>query len=101
LLVTSIAGRSLGKRILGLHTICVTSSAFRENGERRRPGWWRGLLRAAVALVGAACLGLGYWWMFLNRDRRTWHDLASGTAVVRVRARSQETKARIEPPAAA
>jgi uncharacterized RDD family membrane protein YckC len=32
--------------------------------------------------MGLLCLGIGYLWMFTNRDRRTWHDLAAGTMVI-------------------
>ena len=38
-------------------------------------------------LVGIPALllgGLGFWWAWIDRDRLTWHDRASGTRVVRV-----------------
>ena len=44
-----------------------------------RPGWGACTLRFLVALVSAAAGGLGFAWALLRRDRRTWHDLASGT----------------------
>lgn len=44
-----------------------------------RPGWGACALRFAVALVSAAAGGLGFAWALFRRDRRTWHDLASGT----------------------
>jgi uncharacterized RDD family membrane protein YckC len=44
--------------------------------------WTRGLLRCTVALLSWACLGAGFWSALLDRDRRTWHDRASGTHLV-------------------
>jgi uncharacterized RDD family membrane protein YckC len=41
------------------------------------------LLRFFAAWVSALPLGLGYWWCLVDRRRRTWHDVLSGTAVVR------------------
>jgi len=42
------------------------------------------LLRFAVALVSLLPLGAGFWWAFVDRERRAWHDLAAGTRVVRM-----------------
>lgn len=41
-------------------------------------------LRYAVATLSLAALGLGFLWSFIDRERRTWHDLASGTVLVRL-----------------
>lgn len=41
-------------------------------------------------LVGIPSLllgGLGFWWAWIDRDRLTWHDRASGTRIVRVEKR--------------
>lgn len=38
-------------------------------------------------LVGIPALllgGLGFWWAWIDRDRLTWHDRASGTRMARV-----------------
>jgi len=42
------------------------------------------LLRFIGALLGAATLGLGYLWMFVDADKRTWPDLFSDTRVIYV-----------------
>ena len=46
-----------------------------------------GVARAVAALlVGTASLllgGLGFWWAWIDRDRLTWHDRASGTRMRR------------------
>jgi uncharacterized RDD family membrane protein YckC len=100
--VTSIVGRSLGKRWLGLRVVRVQSREHpraNPNTRLRSPGFWRGLVRVAVAYLGAAFIGVGYLWMFLNRDRRAWHDLASGTIVVRATP-SSESASRVPAQAA-
>lgn len=40
-------------------------------------------LRYAVATASLFAGGLGFWWAFVDRDRLTWHDRASGTRVLR------------------
>ena len=45
--------------------------------------WRQTRVRFAVALLSWAPLGLGYWWA-LTGARRTWHDRASHSTLVRV-----------------
>lgn len=42
----------------------------------------RALLRFAVAILSWAAVGLGFLWCLVDRQRRSWHDLAAGTLVV-------------------
>lgn len=48
------------------------------------PAWGALLVRAGVGVVSLAALGLGFWWALVDRECRCWHDLASGTRVVRI-----------------
>lgn len=41
-------------------------------------------VRFLGALLSAACLGLGFLWMLVDRERRTWGDRMSSSYVVRV-----------------
>ena len=41
------------------------------------------LIRVLVSILSAAALGLGFTWALFNRERRTWHDLAADTIVIR------------------
>ena len=43
----------------------------------------RVLMRFVGALLGAACLFLGYLWILFDVERRSWSDMLSGTRVVR------------------
>lgn len=48
-----------------------------------RPGWGALVVRYGVAAVSLAALGLGFLWSLHDGERRTWHDIASGTRVRR------------------
>jgi uncharacterized RDD family membrane protein YckC len=67
------AGMTLGMRAWRLRLNAT-------NG--RRPSWRQCLVRFAVALVSAGMLGAGFAWALFDRQRRCWHDLASGTVLV-------------------
>lgn len=47
------------------------------------PGWGQCLVRYGVSLVSAAALAAGFAWSLIEARRRTWHDIASGTRLVR------------------
>ncbi|MBD3896659.1 RDD family protein [Halomonas sp. ML-15] len=40
------------------------------------------LIRFLVACLSLALLGLGYWWVLFDGQRRSWPDIASSTEVV-------------------
>ncbi len=42
------------------------------------------LLRLLGALISAACLGAGYWWMWIDKKQLSWHDHLSKTQLVLV-----------------
>ena len=44
--------------------------------------WRDALIRLAGASVSLAALGLGYFWIWIDRERLAWHDRWSGTRVV-------------------
>ena len=50
----------------------------------RRPPLRALLVRYAVATLSLAAGGLGLLWCLVDRDRRGWHDLASGAVLVRL-----------------
>jgi uncharacterized RDD family membrane protein YckC len=39
-------------------------------------------IRFAGACLSASCLGLGYLWMLVDADRRTWQDIMSDSHVI-------------------
>ena len=42
----------------------------------------KGLLRLAGATISIACCGIGYWWIWIDKDGMSWHDRWSKTRVV-------------------
>jgi uncharacterized RDD family membrane protein YckC len=52
-----------------------------ENGSP--PSWPRCLLRFLVGLVSLGALGLGIAWALFDERKRTWHDMAARTLLVR------------------
>lgn len=40
-------------------------------------------LRYGVGGLSLAAAGAGFWWAWIDRDRLTWHDRASGTRLIR------------------
>jgi uncharacterized RDD family membrane protein YckC len=67
-------GQTLGMRPWRLH---VT------NDDGSRPGWRALWTRYAVGTLSLLAGGLGFWWAWFDRDRKTWHDRASGTVMRR------------------
>lgn len=87
--------------VLLLYMICMVAGFYyyfwRRNGQTLGMQAWRlrldshdggraspkqCLIRMAVGFVSLLCGGLGYWWIWLDRDGLAWHDRASGTRVV-------------------
>jgi len=75
LVVGNGTGATLGKYTVGLR--CVDA-----NGEV--PGLGRGLLRWIVSIFSFYALLIGYFWVLWEPQKRTWHDMAAGTYVVRL-----------------
>ena len=44
--------------------------------------WTQALIRYLAAYLSWAALGLGFWWSLFDKDRKTWHDRLSGTALI-------------------
>ncbi|HEX5693277.1 MAG TPA: RDD family protein [Arenimonas sp.] len=68
-------GQTLGMRPWRLKVVGADGS---------RPALRALVLRYAVATVSLLALGLGYLWCLVDRERRGWHDIASGTLLVRL-----------------
>lgn len=69
---------SKGGQTLGMQAWRI--QVLDREGKPPRPG--RCVLRCLAALVSLAPAGLGYWWMLVDRERRSWHDRLSGTHLV-------------------
>lgn len=49
-----------------------------------QPTWQQAWIRYAVGTLALALGGAGFWWAWLDRERLTWHDRASGTRLERI-----------------
>ncbi len=66
-------GQTLGMRAWRLRVV-------REDGEGL--GFRDALVRYLCAILSLAALGLGFLWVFIDRDKLTWHDRLSKTRLV-------------------
>lgn len=69
------AGQTLGMQVWGIRV---------QNADGTAISLWQALLRFVVAIASWLCLGLGFFWSLLEKQKRCWHDLYSGTQLVRV-----------------
>ena len=68
-------GQTIGMRAWRLRLVDACGGA---------PGWGQLIVRAGVAVLSLALLGLGYAWSLVDAERRSWHDMASGTRMLRL-----------------
>ena len=68
-------GQTLGMRPWRLKVVATDGGA---------PSWRALCVRYAVATFSSLLAGLGFWWAWVDRERLTWHDRASGTRMVRL-----------------
>ncbi len=73
-------GQTLGMRPWRLRVVPTAGAAT--------PPSWRALgVRYVLATLSTLLAGAGFWWSWIDRDRLTWHDRASGTRLVRQKRR--------------
>jgi uncharacterized RDD family membrane protein YckC len=73
-----VVGYSLGGT---LGALAVGLRIETEAGEQ--PGYWRGLVRWFMSILSFLAFGLGYLCATWDPKKRTWHDMAAGTLVVK------------------
>jgi uncharacterized RDD family membrane protein YckC len=69
-----------GGQTLAMGTWHVKLQAI--NGEKVT--WQQAVIRFFVAIVSWFALGLGFFWAIFDKEQRTWHDIASGTRLVKL-----------------
>ncbi len=65
---------------LGMQVWCVRV----QNPDGTAISLWQALLRFVVSIASLLCLGLGFFWVLVDKQKRSWHDIYSDTCVVRV-----------------
>ena len=69
----SMAGQTIGMRLLGIRLI---------SGRGRAPGPVRGLVRVVAMAISVLPGGLGWLWAIFDREHRALHDHLAGTYVI-------------------
>ncbi|MBN1518344.1 RDD family protein [Candidatus Sumerlaeota bacterium] len=64
---------TLGKHLIGIKVVD-------QNGERLT--FTRAIVRSLVKILSFLPCGLGIFWIFFNKNKLTWHDMAARTDVV-------------------
>ncbi|OGR07215.1 MAG: hypothetical protein A2341_11105 [Deltaproteobacteria bacterium RIFOXYB12_FULL_58_9] len=77
-ILTARRGRTIGRSLAG--TVLVRACGH-------RLGWTIITARAIASVFSLALFGAGFLWAIVDRQHRTWHDLLTGTVVVKRRVR--------------
>lgn len=67
-------GQTLGMRAWRLRLV--------SSPDQGAVNWKQSLLRLASACLSVGAFGLGFFWMWIDPKRRTWHDRLSGTQLI-------------------
>lgn len=46
--------------------------------------WKQAIIRFLVAIISWLAVGLGFLWILFDREKRAWHDIASGTRLIKL-----------------
>jgi uncharacterized RDD family membrane protein YckC len=68
-------GQTLGMQVWGVRVQNADGSAI---------DLWQALLRFLLAIISFLCVGLGFWWVLLDKQKRSWHDIYSGSCTVQL-----------------
>lgn len=66
-------GQTLGMQVWGLRV---------QNKDGTAIDLWQALLRFFIAIFSWLACGLGYLWLLLDKEKRTWHDRYSESVIV-------------------
>ena len=69
------SGQTLGMQVWGVRV---------QNADGTAISLWQALLRFIVSIGSWLCFGLGFVWSLFDKQKRTWHDMYSGTQLVRI-----------------
>lgn len=68
-------GQTLGMQVWGVRVQNADGSAI---------DLWQALLRFLLAIISFLCFGLGFIWMLFDKQKRSWHDIYSGSCTVQL-----------------
>jgi uncharacterized RDD family membrane protein YckC len=68
-------GQTLGMQVWGVRVQNADGSAI---------DLWQALLRFLLAIISFLCAGLGFFWVLFDQQKRSWHDIYSGSCMVQI-----------------
>ena len=68
-------GQTLGMKTWKIRLVTTEGKAITRH---------QALIRVLASIPSIACLGIGYMWVFIDKEKCTWHDHLSHTRVVKV-----------------
>ncbi len=68
-------GQTLGMRAWQLRVVGADGASIT---------WRSAVIRFFGAILSWAALGLGFWWVLIDRQKLAWHDYLSGTRLIRL-----------------
>ncbi|WP_460141025.1 RDD family protein [Pseudomonas sp. S2_E01] len=71
---------------LGMQVWCIRV----QNADGSSISLWQALLRFIVSIASWLCVGLGFVWSLFDKQKRSWHDIYSGTELVRIPKKKKE-----------
>ena len=69
------SGQTLGMQVWGIRV---------QNADGTGISLWQALLRFVVSIGSWLCVGLGFFWTLVDKQKRSWHDMYSNTQLVRI-----------------
>lgn len=75
------SGQTLGMQVWGIRV---------QNTDGTGISLWQALLRFVVAIGSWLCVGLGFFWMLFDKQKRSWHDIYSDSQLVQVPKRKKQ-----------
>ena len=76
IILPGLTGYTLGKKMRNLLVL--------DPNTNKPIGILRTIKRSAMGIVSTLALGVGYFWMLKDNQKRTWHDIVSDSIVVKV-----------------
>ncbi len=111
LIERSDLGRIIGGTIVSINVICVSFffygwfwthggqtlgmkawNLYLVKPDGKFIDWNTALKRYLAALISWACLGLGFTWILLDRQKRAWHDIITNTKIVKSTQQGEKDK---------
>lgn len=69
------SGQTLGMQVWGIRV---------QNADGTGISLWQALLRFVVAIGSWLCGGLGFVWILVDKQKRSWHDIYSNSQLVQI-----------------